>query len=89
MPDVPTTIELGYNADVVAWRGIAAPKGTPKEVVDYNPFPACPAWRYDLPLNCSEGLSGRDTHLYSTTARNPRFQNPDEKKRHRNGRARR
>lgn len=35
MPDVPTTIELGYNADVVAWRGIAAPKGTPKEVVDY------------------------------------------------------
>ena len=35
MPDVPTTIELGYNADVVSWRGIAAPKGTPQKVIEY------------------------------------------------------
>jgi putative tricarboxylic transport membrane protein len=35
MPDVPTTISLGYDADVVAWRGLTAPKGTPKQVVDY------------------------------------------------------
>jgi tripartite-type tricarboxylate transporter receptor subunit TctC len=35
MPDVPTSIELGYDADVVSWRGIAAPKGTPQEIIDY------------------------------------------------------
>jgi len=35
MPDVPTTIELGYKADVVSWRGIAAPKGTPKKIVNH------------------------------------------------------
>lgn len=35
LPDVPTTIELGYNADVVSWRGIAAPKGTPQKVIEY------------------------------------------------------
>ena len=34
LPDVPTTLELGYEADVVSWRGITAPKGTPQEVVD-------------------------------------------------------
>jgi len=35
MPDVPTTVELGYDADVVAWRGLVAPKGTPKKTVDF------------------------------------------------------
>jgi tripartite-type tricarboxylate transporter receptor subunit TctC len=35
LPGVPTTLELGYNADVVSWRGIAAPKGTPQKIVDY------------------------------------------------------
>ena len=35
MPDVPTTVSLGYDADVVAWRGLTAPKGTPKEIVGY------------------------------------------------------
>ena len=35
MKDVPTTIELGYKANVVSWRGIAAPKGTPKEIASF------------------------------------------------------
>ena len=35
MQDVATCIELGYNADVVSWRGIAAPKGTPQNIIEY------------------------------------------------------
>jgi len=35
MPNVPTTISMGLDADVVSWRGLAAPKGTPKEIIDY------------------------------------------------------
>ena len=35
LPDVPTTVSLGLDADVVAWRGLTAPKGTPKEIVKY------------------------------------------------------
>jgi tripartite-type tricarboxylate transporter receptor subunit TctC len=33
-PDVPTAGELGLNVALEAWRGIAAPKGTPKAVID-------------------------------------------------------
>jgi tripartite-type tricarboxylate transporter receptor subunit TctC len=33
-PDVPTARELGLNVSLEAWRGIAAPKGTPKAVID-------------------------------------------------------
>jgi len=33
VPDVQTAKEQGYDVDVVMWRGIAAPKGTPKEAV--------------------------------------------------------
>jgi tripartite-type tricarboxylate transporter receptor subunit TctC len=33
MPNVPTAKEQGYDVDVVMWRGITVPKGTPKEVV--------------------------------------------------------
>jgi len=29
MPDVPTAKEQGYDVDMVMWRGVAAPKGTP------------------------------------------------------------
>jgi len=32
-PDVPTLKELGIDWTCGAWRGIAAPKGTPKEIV--------------------------------------------------------
>ena len=32
-PDVPTAIEQGYNVDMVMWRGLAAPKGTPSDVI--------------------------------------------------------
>jgi tripartite-type tricarboxylate transporter receptor subunit TctC len=32
-PDVPTASELGFNVALEAWRGIAAPKGTPKDIV--------------------------------------------------------
>jgi len=32
-PDVPTAIEQGVNIDMGTWRGIAAPKGTPKEIL--------------------------------------------------------
>jgi len=34
LPDVPTFKELGYNIVGGAFRGVAAPKGTPKEIVD-------------------------------------------------------
>jgi tripartite-type tricarboxylate transporter receptor subunit TctC len=30
---VPTAIEQGYDVDMVMWRGLAAPKGTPKNVI--------------------------------------------------------
>jgi tripartite-type tricarboxylate transporter receptor subunit TctC len=33
MPDVPTAKEQGFDVDAVLWRGIAAPKGTPKEAI--------------------------------------------------------
>jgi len=33
-PDVPTARELGWDVALEAWRGIAAPKGTPKNVID-------------------------------------------------------
>ena len=32
-PDVPTARELGFDAALDAWRGIAVPAGTPKQVV--------------------------------------------------------
>lgn len=34
LPDVPTLKELGHNVVSGTWRGIAVPKGTPKEIVD-------------------------------------------------------
>lgn len=33
LPEVPTAKEQGYDVDMVMWRGVAAPKGTPKEVI--------------------------------------------------------
>jgi tripartite-type tricarboxylate transporter receptor subunit TctC len=33
-PDVPTAGELGLDVSLEAWRGIAAPKGTPKAIVE-------------------------------------------------------
>ncbi|MEW6719535.1 MAG: tripartite tricarboxylate transporter substrate binding protein [Thermodesulfobacteriota bacterium] len=33
-PDVPTMAESGVDLEFDQWRGIAAPKGTPKQVVD-------------------------------------------------------
>ena len=33
LPDVPTAIEQGYDVDLVMWRGLAAPKGTPDDVI--------------------------------------------------------
>ena len=33
LPNVPTLKELGIDASKGAWRGLAAPKGTPKEVM--------------------------------------------------------
>ena len=33
MPDVPTAKEQGYDVDVVMWRGVAAPRGTPKDAI--------------------------------------------------------
>ncbi len=35
MPDVPTADEQGHKVYSSASRGLAAPKGTPKEIVDY------------------------------------------------------
>ena len=33
LPDVPTAREQGFDVSLAAWRGIAAPKGTPKAAV--------------------------------------------------------
>ncbi|MDH5536615.1 MAG: tripartite tricarboxylate transporter substrate binding protein [Betaproteobacteria bacterium] len=33
LPDVPTAKEQGFDVDAILWRGIAAPKGTPKDVI--------------------------------------------------------
>jgi tripartite-type tricarboxylate transporter receptor subunit TctC len=33
LPDVPTAKEQGFDVDLVMWRGLAAPKGTPKDVI--------------------------------------------------------
>lgn len=33
LPEVPTAKEQGFDVDTVMWRGIAVPKGTPKEAV--------------------------------------------------------
>jgi tripartite-type tricarboxylate transporter receptor subunit TctC len=33
-PDVPSFKELGYDVVVLTWRGVVAPKGTPKEAID-------------------------------------------------------
>jgi tripartite-type tricarboxylate transporter receptor subunit TctC len=33
-PDTPTLKEMGIDWTTAAWRGIAAPKGTPKEITD-------------------------------------------------------
>jgi tripartite-type tricarboxylate transporter receptor subunit TctC len=33
-PDTPTLKELGVDWTCAAWRGVAAPKGTPQEIVD-------------------------------------------------------
>jgi tripartite-type tricarboxylate transporter receptor subunit TctC len=33
LPGTPTAKEQGYDVDLVMWRGIAVPKGTPKDAV--------------------------------------------------------
>jgi len=33
LPDVPTMLELGYDTDLMMWRGIVVPQGTPDNVV--------------------------------------------------------
>jgi putative tricarboxylic transport membrane protein len=33
LPDVPTAREQGFDVSLAAWRGIAVPKGTPKQVI--------------------------------------------------------
>ena len=33
LPDAPTAKEQGYDVDLVMWRGLAVPKGTPKAAV--------------------------------------------------------
>lgn len=33
LPEVPTAIEQGVNVSLEAWRGIAVPKGTPRQVI--------------------------------------------------------
>ncbi|TPW32937.1 tripartite tricarboxylate transporter substrate binding protein [Pararhizobium mangrovi] len=33
LPDVPTATEQGFDIDITMWRGLAAPKGTPANVI--------------------------------------------------------
>jgi len=34
-PDFPTFVEQGFDAKLTSWRGVFAPKDTPKEILDY------------------------------------------------------
>ncbi|MEM0051245.1 MAG: tripartite tricarboxylate transporter substrate binding protein [Sulfolobales archaeon] len=34
LEDVPTLVELGYNFSICGWAGLAAPKGTPPEIIN-------------------------------------------------------
>ncbi len=34
LPEVPTFKEQGYDYSGTVWRGIVAPKGTPREIVE-------------------------------------------------------
>lgn len=34
LPDVPTSLEKGYEVDIMTWHGLAAPKKTPQAVLD-------------------------------------------------------
>jgi len=34
LEDVPTLVELGYNFSICGWAGLAAPKGTPREIIN-------------------------------------------------------
>ena len=34
-PDVPCSVELGYNLTTGRWRGLAVKKGTPQPIIDY------------------------------------------------------
>jgi len=34
-PDVPTSVELGYDLTSGRWRGLAVKKGTPEPIIDY------------------------------------------------------
>jgi tripartite-type tricarboxylate transporter receptor subunit TctC len=34
LPDVPTAKEQGFDVDITMWRGLAAPAGTPKDVIE-------------------------------------------------------
>jgi len=69
MPEVPCTVELGYDATIGPWRGIVAMKGTPEEAMDSF----CEAvayvmandtswneWKESQGLNDREGYAERD-----------------------------
>ena len=69
MPEVPCTVELGYDATIGPWRGIVAMKGTPEEAMDAF----CEAvahvmatdtswneWKESQGLNDREGYAERD-----------------------------
>ena len=34
-PEVPCSVELGYNLTTGRWRGLAVKKGTPQPIIDY------------------------------------------------------
>ncbi|MFZ7101437.1 MAG: tripartite tricarboxylate transporter substrate binding protein [Peptococcaceae bacterium] len=64
-PDVPGTTELGYNiGSQDNWRGIVAPKGTPKEVIEvlyeaFNKALEYPEWETFLKNNAQEDMRMR------------------------------
>jgi tripartite-type tricarboxylate transporter receptor subunit TctC len=63
-PDVPTLKELGYNVGSPILYGIAAPKGTPREVVDALYAAAKKvSEKYNEPIAANLALLGAQIHL--------------------------
>lgn len=63
-PDVPTLKEMGYNIGSPTLYGIAAPKGTPREVVDALYAAAKKvSEKYNDPIATNLGVLGAQIHL--------------------------
>ncbi len=78
LPDVPTAKEQGVDVSVRKFRGLAGPKGTPREVVarGMRPSPSCwptpPTSRSTRATGCSQGSCRTPTTRASSARLRPR-----------------